>query len=232
MTQPDTEKFRLRRFRRAAGAAGRMRRPRPADRSDRRRRRARRQPEGDLVQRCRPGEGRAGRQRHGLAQAARAALDTDEAGFPAVLRERLAIRIKPIEVPSPQAPVQRGGADRRGRRSLHAARASAARRGRRALYLRRHRLHAGSARPASPIIGCRRIMLRGPRTAGIDLIAPSDLRAIYLGGGGEGREDCRSPLWSAATPPISWPRSHRRRRWTNSRCSARCAARRCRSSNA
>src|SRR5215475_5752429 len=29
-------------------------------------------------------------------------------------------------------------------------------------------------------IGARRIMLRGPRTAGIDLIAPSDLRAIYL----------------------------------------------------
>ncbi|HXF90111.1 MAG TPA: UbiD family decarboxylase, partial [Xanthobacteraceae bacterium] len=29
-------------------------------------------------------------------------------------------------------------------------------------------------------VGCRRIMLRGPRTAGIDLIAPSDLRANYL----------------------------------------------------
>src|SRR5215218_7377364 len=29
-------------------------------------------------------------------------------------------------------------------------------------------------------VGCRRIMLRGPRHAGIDLIAPSDLRAIYL----------------------------------------------------
>jgi UbiD family decarboxylase len=29
-------------------------------------------------------------------------------------------------------------------------------------------------------VGCRRIMLRGPRQAGIDLIAPSDMRAIYL----------------------------------------------------
>ena len=29
-------------------------------------------------------------------------------------------------------------------------------------------------------IGCRRIMLRGPRTAGIDMIAPSDARAIFL----------------------------------------------------
>jgi UbiD family decarboxylase len=29
-------------------------------------------------------------------------------------------------------------------------------------------------------IGCRRIMLRGPRAAGIDMIAPSDARAIYL----------------------------------------------------
>src|SRR5580658_4148949 len=29
-------------------------------------------------------------------------------------------------------------------------------------------------------VGCRRIMLRGPRHAGVDLIAPSDMRAIYL----------------------------------------------------
>jgi 2,5-furandicarboxylate decarboxylase 1 len=29
-------------------------------------------------------------------------------------------------------------------------------------------------------VGCRRIMLRGPRQAGVDLIAPSDMRAIYL----------------------------------------------------
>jgi UbiD family decarboxylase len=35
-------------------------------------------------------------------------------------------------------------------------------------------------------IGCRRIMLRGPRTAGIDLIAPSDLKAIYLKGVAKG----------------------------------------------
>jgi UbiD family decarboxylase len=31
-------------------------------------------------------------------------------------------------------------------------------------------------------VGCRRIMLRGPRRAGVDLIAPSDMRAIYLEG--------------------------------------------------
>ena len=31
-------------------------------------------------------------------------------------------------------------------------------------------------------VGCRRIMLRGPRQAGVDLIAPSDMRAIYLEG--------------------------------------------------
>jgi len=29
-------------------------------------------------------------------------------------------------------------------------------------------------------VGCRRMMLRGPRQASVDLIAPSDLRAIYL----------------------------------------------------
>jgi 2,5-furandicarboxylate decarboxylase 1 len=31
-------------------------------------------------------------------------------------------------------------------------------------------------------VGCRRIMLRGKRQAGVDLIAPSDMRAIYLEG--------------------------------------------------
>ena len=31
-------------------------------------------------------------------------------------------------------------------------------------------------------VGCRRIMLRGRRHAGVDLIAPSDMRAIYLEG--------------------------------------------------
>ena len=31
-------------------------------------------------------------------------------------------------------------------------------------------------------VGCRRIMLRGRRQAGVDLIAPSDMRAIYLEG--------------------------------------------------
>jgi 2,5-furandicarboxylate decarboxylase 1 len=31
-------------------------------------------------------------------------------------------------------------------------------------------------------VGCRRIMLRGKRAAGVDLIAPSDMRAIYLAG--------------------------------------------------
>ena len=37
-------------------------------------------------------------------------------------------------------------------------------------------------------IGCRRIMLRGPRTAGIDMIAPSDARAIYLEGVAKGEK--------------------------------------------
>ena len=37
-------------------------------------------------------------------------------------------------------------------------------------------------------IGCRRLMLRGPRAAGIDLNAPSDLRAIYLAAVGARRE--------------------------------------------
>ncbi len=80
-----------------------------------------------------------------------AALDTDEAGFPAVLRERLRRPFKPIEVASVGSAGARGGADRRRCRPHRAAGPSAARPRRRALHLGQHRLCASTARPASPI---------------------------------------------------------------------------------
>jgi 3-polyprenyl-4-hydroxybenzoate decarboxylase len=55
-------------------------------------------------------------------------------------------------------------------------------------------------------IGCRRIMLRGPRTAGIDMIAPSDARAIFLEAVAKG-EKTPAPMWSARRRAISWRRS-------------------------
>ena len=76
-------------------------------------------------------------------------------------------------------------------------------------------------------------MLRGPRAAGIDLIAPSDLRALYLRRRWPRASSTAGRLCGRlAIPPIFSPPSPRPRRWTSSRCSARCAARRCRSSNA
>lgn len=36
-------------------------------------------------------------------------------------------------------------------------------------------------------VGCRRIMLRGPRRAGVDMIAPSDIRAIFAEAVGQGQ---------------------------------------------
>src|SRR6516165_5569002 len=106
-----------------------------------------------------------------------AALATDEAGFPRVLRERLAHPIAPIEVASAQAPVHEV--------VLTASEADLT-------TLPVHLQHGLDGAPyisagidyardanGSTNIGCRRLMLRGPRSAGIDLNAPSDLRALY-----------------------------------------------------
>jgi UbiD family decarboxylase len=70
--------------------------------------------------------------------------------------------------------------------------------------------------PASGLtnVGMRRLMLRGRREAGVDLNAPSDLRAIY-----QAHAARRERL------PIAFP-------GTSSRWSRLCAARRCRSSSA
>jgi UbiD family decarboxylase len=107
------------------------------------------------------------------------ALDTDEAGLMPEIARRLAHPHKPVEVPAADAPVQQvvlKGADA----DLCA--------------LPVHLQHGEDGAPyisagldvmrfrdsGHTNIGCRRIMLRGPRTAGVDMIAPSDARAIYL----------------------------------------------------
>ena len=73
-------------------------------------------------------------------------------------------------------------------------------------------------------------MLRGPRQAGIDIIAPSDLRAIYL-------DASRARSLPVAYAVGFTPRDYiaamcRCRRWTSLRSWAPFAARRFRSSNA
>jgi UbiD family decarboxylase len=107
------------------------------------------------------------------------ALDTDEAGLTPEVNRRLANPFKPVKVQAKDAPVQQvvlQGDDA----DLCA--------------LPVHLQHGEDGAPYISAgldvmrfrdtgftnIGCRRIMLRGPRAAGIDMIAPSDARAIYL----------------------------------------------------
>jgi 2,5-furandicarboxylate decarboxylase 1 len=107
------------------------------------------------------------------------ALDTDERGLLATLAERLKTPHKPVKVSAKDAPVQQ--IVKKGDEADLCA-------------LPVHLQHGEDGAPYISAsldfalfpgsgftnVGCRRIMLRGPRHAGIDLIAPSDLRAIYL----------------------------------------------------
>jgi UbiD family decarboxylase len=107
------------------------------------------------------------------------ALDTDERGLLGTLAARLNRLHPPVKVSSQQAPVQQvvlkdDDAD--------------------LCALPVHLQHSADGAPYISAgidyalfpgtgltnVGCRRIMLRGPRQAGVDLIAPSDMRAIYL----------------------------------------------------
>jgi UbiD family decarboxylase len=107
------------------------------------------------------------------------ALDTDEAGLLPEISKRLANPQKPVKVSATEAPVQQ--VVMKGDDADLCA-------------LPVHLQHGEDGAPYISAgldvmqfrdtghhnIGCRRIMLRGPRAAGIDMIAPSDARAIYL----------------------------------------------------
>src|SRR5438874_80086 len=107
-----------------------------------------------------------------------AALDTDEAGFPAALRERLRHPAAAIEVPSAQAPVHEvvltGEDADLTTLPVHLQHGLDG-----APYISASIDYARDAKSGFTNIGCRRLMLRGPHAAGVDLNAPSDLRALY-----------------------------------------------------
>jgi 2,5-furandicarboxylate decarboxylase 1 len=109
-----------------------------------------------------------------------AALDTDEGGFPAALRERLRQPVAPIELPSSEAPVHEvvltGNDADLTTLPVHLQHGLDG-----APYISASIDFAHDASSGFTNIGCRRLMLRGPRAAGIDLNAPSDLRALYQG---------------------------------------------------
>src|SRR6186997_1194306 len=133
------------------------------------------------------------------------ALETDEAGLLPAITQRLAKPHKPIKVATAEAPVQQvvlQGDDA----DLCA--------------LPVHLQHGEDGAPyisagldvmqfrdsGHTNIGCRRIMLRGPRTAGIDMIAPSDARAIYLEAVAKG-EKTPVAYVVGSTRATSWRRS-------------------------
>src|SRR6202167_3716743 len=109
------------------------------------------------------------------------ALDTDERGLPATLTQRLNRLQPPIRVSSQQAPVQQvvlkeDDADLTAL-PVHLQHGADG-----APYISAGIDYALFPGTGLTNVGCRRIMLRGPRQAGVDLIAPSDMRAIYLEG--------------------------------------------------
>ena len=107
------------------------------------------------------------------------ALGTDDAGFPALLRERVAHPIAPVIVRGSEAPVQEivvtGNDSNLCTLPVHLQHALDG-----APYISAGIDFARDPATGWTNIGCRRIMLRGKREAGIDLNAPSDLRALYM----------------------------------------------------
>src|SRR4030095_9331140 len=106
-----------------------------------------------------------------------AALDTDEAGFPAALRERLQHPIAPIEVPSAQAPVHEVVLTRKDADlttlPVHLQHGLDG-----APYISASIDYARDAKSGFTNIGCRRLMLRGAPAGGIHLNSPTDFLGL------------------------------------------------------
>jgi len=106
------------------------------------------------------------------------ALGTDEQGFPERLRRGIDHPVAPIEIPQSEAPVQEevltGDAADLATLPVHLQHALDG-----APYISAGIDFARDPETGMTNIGCRRLMLRGTKSAGVDLNAPSDLRAIY-----------------------------------------------------
>src|ERR1700692_459582 len=107
------------------------------------------------------------------------ALDTDERGLLGTLNRRLNHLHPPVKVSSQQAPVQqvvlKGDDADLCALPVHLQHGADG-----APYISAGIDYALFPGTGFTNVGCTRIMLRGPRQAGVDLIAPSDMRAIYL----------------------------------------------------
>src|SRR5579864_1122191 len=113
------------------------------------------------------------------------ALDTDERGLLAALSQRLSRLQPPVKVSSQQAPVQQI-VRKDDEADLTALPVHLQHGADGAPYISAGIDYARFPGSGFTNVGCRRIMLRGRRHAGVDLIAPSDMRAIYLQGAARG----------------------------------------------
>ena len=155
------------------------------------------------------------------------ALDTDERALLGTLSQRLNHLQPPIKVSSQQAPVQQvvlkdDDADLCAL-PVHLQHGADG-----APYISASIDYALFPGTGFTNVGCRRIMLRGPRQAGIDLIAPSDMRAIYLDAAAR-KEPVPVAYASARIQRIIWRPWWRCHRSTSLTWWAPCAASRCRS---
>ena len=117
-----------------------------------------------------------------------------------------------VEVTRARGAGAAGRADRRRRRPHHAAGASPARRRRRPLHLGVGMDFAVDPATGMTNVGMRRLMLRGRDETGIDLVSPSDLRAIYEASAARRQAAAGERSWSARTRSIISP----------PRCGCRC----------
>lgn len=108
------------------------------------------------------------------------ALGTDERNLLATLNQRLSRLQPPVKVSSQQAPVQQ--VVLKDEADLTALPVHLQHGADGAPYISAGIDYALFPGTGFTNVGCRRIMLRGKRQAGVDLIAPSDMRAIYLEG--------------------------------------------------
>ena len=107
------------------------------------------------------------------------ALETDERSLLATIGQRLNRLQAPVKVSSQQAPVQQV-VRKDDEADLTALPVHLQHGADGAPYISASIDYALFPGSGLTNVGCRRIMLRGPRQAGIDLVAPSDMRAIYL----------------------------------------------------
>ncbi|GAB2873954.1 UbiD family decarboxylase [Paraburkholderia jirisanensis] len=197
-TAPDLEQFRLRRFLEALDDSELERRDAPVDLADvaaimegNPRAVWFKQPSGGDISLA----GSVAASRTRLAKA----FDTTPANLLATVRERLAVKGKLVEVTREEAPVQQvvltGDACDFTKLPVHLQHDLDG-----APYISASIDFAVDPDTGWTNVGIRRLMLRGRRTAGIDLVAPSDLRAISIAHSKRGE---RLPIaFAVGTHPI------------------------------